>query len=76
METKVSVIVAALLFTFVLSGCAYLRSGGPCYGFGCHESAPSQTAQSTTRPPRKDVSNKNALAKSRATSENDAQEGN
>jgi hypothetical protein len=75
MKNKASGVVAVLLFTLCISGCAYLRTGGPCYGFGCRESAPTQTAQSTA-PVRRDLKNGKALAKNHATSQTVAQPGN
>jgi hypothetical protein len=75
MKNKTFGVMAVLLFTLCLSGCAYLRTGGPCYGFGCREPAPTQTAQSTA-PVRKDLKSGKALAKNRATSQTVAQPGN
>ncbi len=52
---KVTTGMAILLFSVLgLSGCAYLRSPGPCLGYGCRgfvaPPAPQSTSSSTQSP--------------------------
>jgi hypothetical protein len=76
MKNKAGGVLIVLLSTLCLSGCMYLHeAGGPCYGFGCHESAPAQTAQSTAPPAAKGHKAK-AFAKNRAPAPKDVTPGN
>jgi len=77
MKNKTSLLAAVPILVFSLSGCAYLRMGAPCYGFGCRASAPAaQTIQSITTPRGKDQHNGDALAKNNMLQRSDAQGGN
>lgn len=55
-------VVLALLSLLALSGCMVLRTGGPCYGVGCHAFTAPQGSQSASVAPANNTASQNAPA--------------
>jgi len=55
-------ILLALLSLLALSGCMVLRTGGPCYGVGCHAFAAPQASQARSVAPSNNTQAQNTPA--------------
>ncbi len=57
-----SSLVFALLSLLALSGCMVLRTGGPCYGVGCHASSVPQASAAQNVAPANNAPAQNTEA--------------
>lgn len=44
--------MVVLVSSLFLAGCAFMRSVGPCYGYGCHGFAPIASGPATAAAPK------------------------
>jgi hypothetical protein len=52
MRKKIGGVMIVLLSTLSLPGCTFMRSIGPCYGYGCHGFAPIPSGPPTAAAPQ------------------------
>jgi hypothetical protein len=74
MATKIAGVVILLLSTLFLPACTFLRSTGPCYGYGCHGFAPIPSGPVTVAVPK--AHHGKAMAKTSKAAPQQTKQGN